>query len=136
MLPENGMAEVFILDLIYIEFFKTMKTVKFILLIALGSFVVSCESDTYADVFGYVENPTYKANIKPLMTAQCISCHSANGTESSSPLETYQEVVDYAESISCRLDGNSCALMPQSGKLPQVQIDMFNAWIAQGLLEE
>ncbi len=113
-----------------------MKAVKVILLLVLGSFVTSCESDTYADIFGYVENPTYKANIKPLMDAQCVSCHGANGTESDSSLETYQQVVDYAESISCRLDGNSCGLMPQSGKLPQVQIDMFNAWVAQGLKEE
>ncbi|MGL2964019.1 hypothetical protein ACSVH2_09405 [Flavobacterium sp. RSB2_4_14] len=70
------------------------------------------------------------------MEAQCTSCHSANGTESGSPLETYQQVVDYSESISCRLDGVSCGIMPQSGKLPQVQIDMFNAWVAQGFVQQ
>ena len=113
-----------------------MKTVKILFLVVIGTFVVSCESNTYSEVSGYVPNPTYQNKIKKIMAAQCTSCHSLNGTRPGSPLETYQEVVDNAEDISCRLDGSSCGLMPQSGKLPQVQIDMFNTWIEHEFPEQ
>lgn len=128
--------EVFILGLTCIELFNNMKTVKILFLVAIGTLVVSCESNTYSEVSGFVANPTYEGKIKKIMAAQCTSCHGINGTRPDSPLETYQEVVDQADNIACRLDGSSCGLMPQSGKLPQVQIDMFNAWIAQGLIQQ
>ena len=113
-----------------------MKTIKLIILAAIGTFVTSCDSNTYSEISGFTATPTYEANIKPIMVAQCTSCHSANGTEPGSPLENYQEVVDYAESISCRIDGQDCDLMPSSGRIPQVQIDMFNLWVAQGFLQQ
>ena len=102
-----------------------MKATKIILLIAMGIFAVSCESNTYTEVSGFVANPTYEANIKPIMAAQCTSCHGVNGTRPDSPLETYQQVVDQAGSIACRIDGSTCDLMPSSGRIPQFQIDMF-----------
>ena len=128
--------EVFILGLTCIELFNNMKTVKILFLVAIGTLVVSCESNTYSEISGFEANPTYQSKIKSIMDAQCVSCHSVNGTRPDSPLETYQQVVDNADNIACRLDGASCGLMPQTGRLPQVQIDMFNAWINQGLLEQ
>ncbi|MGL2966777.1 hypothetical protein [Flavobacterium sp. XGLA_31] len=114
-----------------------MKTAKFILAIVLGIFLTSCESNTYSEVLGAVPNPTYEANIKPLMSAKCTSCHGVGGTEEGSKLDTYDDVTAYSESIICRMNGNSCGLlMPTEGKLPSAQIKMFEDWVAQGMIQQ
>ncbi|MFN4026812.1 MULTISPECIES: hypothetical protein [Flavobacterium] len=113
-----------------------MKTIRVFFLTAVVLVLGSCESNTYEEVSGFTDTPTYEANIKRIMTTHCTSCHSVNGTESGSPLETYDDVVAYAESISCKMDGQECGIMPPSGRIPQVQIDMFNLWIAQGYVQQ
>ena len=113
-----------------------MKTIRVFFLTAVVAVLGACESNTYEEVSGYTDTPTYEANIKRIMTAHCTSCHSVNGTESGSPLETYDDVVAYAESIACKMDGQECGIMPPSGRIPQGQIDMFNLWIAQGYVQQ
>ena len=47
----------FILDLTCIEFFS-MKALKIIFVIVIG-IIFSCESNTYEEISGDIENPTY-----------------------------------------------------------------------------
>jgi hypothetical protein len=105
-----------------------MKNLNIILLAISGLFLVSCESTTIQDVSGVVTNPTYNANIKPVMTSKCTSCHS-NGNQYPN-LETYAEVKDATQNgnLLCRLDATCGNIMPQSGRLPQATIDMINTW--------
>jgi|GWRWMinimDraft_6_1066014.scaffolds.fasta_scaffold186132_1 hypothetical protein len=113
-----------------------MKTLKTTLFVALSSLVLSCESNTY-DEIGLVTNPTYEKNVKDIMSTNCTNCHSSNGTRSYSPLEDYQTVKDscITGTILCRIEGNTCNLMPSSNKLPQVTIDLINRWKDQGYPE-
>ena len=94
---------------------------------------VSCESSTYGDI-SVVANPTYNANIGPIVKASCSGCHSANGQYPN--LETYAEVKDAAQNgnLICRIDqSQACGrVMPQSGAMPQTTINMFILWQNQG----
>lgn len=110
-----------------------IKTLKSIFLIIMCFIIVSCESNTYDEISkGTILNPTYEVNIKSMMNSYCTSCHSVSGSKPDVPFETYQQVVDRATIISCRIDGTTCSLMPASGRIPQIQIDIFNLWIIGG----
>jgi hypothetical protein len=105
-----------------------MKNLKIVLLAMSGLFLVSCESTTVQDLSTVVVNPTYNANIKPIMTSKCTSCHG--GGNQYPNLETYSEVKDASlnGNLLCRLDATCGNIMPQSGSLPQATIDMINKW--------
>jgi len=55
-----------------------MKTLKITLIFAaiIGSFFVSCESNTYEEIAGVVEFPTYEANVTGIIADKCSSCHN------------------------------------------------------------
>ncbi len=118
-----------------------MKKIKttLILVSAISSlYFLSCTSNTYSEVkTGAVANPTYSANIAPLMAASCTSCHGSNATFP--PLTTYAEVKASTEStgnsnLICRVKGTSCgAIMPQnSAPFDAVTVKMIEDWKAQG----
>lgn len=99
--------------------------------------IISCESNTYSEVELLSENPTYVANIKPLIIENCISCH-ANDQQYPN-LETYAEVKDACQNgnVICRIDTQSCgSVMPQSGKMPQSKINSIKLWITQGCINQ
>jgi len=134
---EIGQKEVFILDLICIEFFnkKVMKKVKIILVLTIvlaGYLIISCDTTTIQEIQPVVANPTYNTNIKPLMTAKCTSCHSTNGQYPA--LANYDQVVDATEngSLLCKIEDQCGEVMPPNGKMLQVFIDMINNWKTQG----
>jgi uncharacterized membrane protein len=128
------MEKGFILGLTYIEFFK-MKVFKYILALCLLICIsLSCESSTYEEISGIVTNPTYSANVKVIIDNNCLSCHSATAKQFPT-LETYNQVKDAAEFgyLICRIDDQSCGpVMPQTGRMPQVTIDMIKKWAANG----
>lgn len=106
-----------------------MKKIVFLVLIGV-IFAVSCESKTYEDISAPVSNPTYESNVKQVMSANCLSCHGAG---QSPKLGTYEEVKAAAQSgdLLCRINAN-CGVMPPTGKMPQVTVDMINLWAQQG----
>ena len=105
-----------------------MKNLKIVLLVMSVLFLVSCESTTVQDLSTVVVNPTYNANIKPIMTSKCTSCHGGGGLNPN--LTSYSLVKDACENgnLLCRLDATCGNIMPQSGRLPQATIDMINMW--------
>jgi hypothetical protein len=116
-----------------------MKTLKITLLIslALGSFLFSCESNTYDEIAGVVENPTYAANVKGIMEDKCNSCHNPEyGQEPY--LQTYALVKDACEngSLLCKIDGTCGSIMPTEGKMPKARIAIIQNWAVQGYLEQ
>ena len=116
-----------------------MKKIKIILVLTVvlaGYLIISCDSSTIQEIQPVVTNPTYNANIKPLMTAKCTSCHSSNGENPA--LTNYAEVIDAVENggVQCRIQNECGSIMPPSGKLPQVFIDMVNNWKEQGYVEQ
>lgn len=109
------------------------KVIIFLTVIFTGVAFVSCESNTYGEI-SFVANPTYNANIGPIVKATCAGCHSGNAQYPN--LESYAEVKDATlnGSLICRIDqSQACGrVMPQSGPMPQTTIDMFILWQTQG----
>jgi hypothetical protein len=116
-----------------------MKTLKTTLLISLAvsSFLFSCDSNTYEEIAGVVDNPTYEANVRGIMEDKCNSCHNPDyGQEPY--LQTYAMVRDACEngSLLCKIDGSCGAIMPTNGKMPKARIDIIENWVLQGYLEQ
>lgn len=111
-----------------------MKKIIIFLIVLTGVLVVSCESNTY-DEISYVPNPTFSANIGPIIKTNCGSCHS--GGKQFPNLESYAEVKDAIlnGNLLCRIDApDTCfgSIMPTSGRMPQTTIDMIKLWQTQG----
>lgn len=84
---------------------------------------------------GTVTNPTYTANIKSIIDANCVSCHSPGGQNSNVPLQTYAQVSAKSSLIKTRIEkpAGDPLVMPKGGKLSQANIDLINVWIANGM---
>ncbi len=112
-----------------------MKALKSTIILAISCYVAfSCDSSTYDEISGQVANPTYRANVKTIIDNNCLSCHSALAGQYPT-METYAEVREAAESGSmiCRIDDQSCgSVMPQSGRMPQTNINTIKKWAANG----
>ncbi|MBC7440788.1 MAG: hypothetical protein H7250_12505 [Flavobacterium sp.] len=115
---------------------KTYKTLLFLSFVVLTLF--SCQSSTYDDISPKdVTNPTYAKNIKPIVDANCISCHSQSGTGQYPNMETYSDFREACANgkVICRIEGTSCGeVMPQSGRMPQSTVNLIKLWKAQGFI--
>ncbi len=118
-----------------------MKTIRYILpILAIALF--SCESNTYEDLEEDImfNGPvTYNQHIKPIVSANCMSCHGTGGTASFRPLGTYADMKEAVQNTDLldriqRQNGEP-GIMPQTGRMPQGTINMVLQWNADGLLE-
>jgi cytochrome c5 len=88
-----------------------------------------------------VAKTTYDADIKPIMNAQCVSCHGANAQyPDCSTYTAVKAAMDAAngETILTRMnlavgDGK---FMPKSGTKVQADVDKITKWQTDGLLEK
>ncbi|MFK7048774.1 hypothetical protein FLACOL_01117 [Flavobacterium columnare] len=71
---------------------------------------------------------TYEANAKAVFTNNCIRCHAA--------FDSYNVVKTNIDKILDRIQRDGAGVMPSSGKMPQVNIDIIKKWQADGLLEK
>jgi cytochrome c5 len=117
-----------------------MKNLIKTFIILFSILFVSCDSKTYEEV-ATVANPTYTKNIKPLFQSKCTTCHSPTATTDQEPyLTTSDEIKSAIEnnSLECLIDDptqcfyNASSIMPPTGRMPQVNIDMVKTWIANG----
>ena len=114
-----------------------MKKTQLFLMALYGIFLVSCESNTYNEISAQTVSPTYAANVKPIVTKNCISCHY--GTNQFPNLETYSGVKNAClnNNLVCRIESENCGIrMPQGGKLPQTDIDLIKLWVTNGFVEQ
>lgn len=112
-----------------------MRVIKIFLVLIIAYFIgFSCESQTYTEISEQVTIPTYVNNVKPIIINNCLSCHSSQAGQFPI-METYAQVRDAAENgnMICRIDDQSCgAVMPQSGRMPQLNINTIKLWSANG----
>lgn len=96
-------------------------------LLGIVVLLYSCDSSTYEEASGYVPNPTYTKNIKPIMDNNCTSCH--NGVQEISLL-TYEEVKGNIVSgnLLCRINNQCGDVMPPTGKMNSGKIRMIQTW--------
>jgi hypothetical protein len=112
-----------------------MRTLKFCCIVLIFFMIgFACDSATYEEIAGEVSNPTYAVSVKPIIATNCLSCHSETAGQFPT-LETYLQLREATEtgSVICRIDDQSCgAVMPQSGRMPQVNISTIKKWAANG----
>ena len=83
-------------------------------------------------------NPSFQADIAPVMTQHCVSCHAGGFASGNVILDSYTEVKKYAD--NGKLAGtitwaSGFSPMPKNGnKLSSCHIQAIQAWIAAGAL--
>lgn len=110
-----------------------MKNIATLLIAAVALVAVSCESRTYEEVSATVTDPTYTANVKPIMTGNCTSCHSTDGGQEPY-LETYDQVRNAVleNGLLDEISAPSGDGMPEAGRMPQNKIDIVTTWADNG----
>ncbi|AWI27222.1 hypothetical protein [Flavobacterium pallidum] len=110
-----------------------------------GLLLAACTNDSPEDLLDgqpITGTVTYNANVKPIITNNCLFCHTSppvNGAPMQ--LTTYEDVKNAVlnrgllNRIS-RQNGEE-GLMPNGGpRMPQHNIDVINQWLEDGLLEQ
>ncbi len=114
----------------------------FYLLSTLSLLNISCSKDSPDDlkVPTLPETVTYDADIKPIMTNNCISCHGNSLAEAGLKLTTYAEVKDAIQNkgLINRISRSATdpLVMPKNNKMAQSNIDLIVKWQTDGLLEK
>ncbi|UMQ44085.1 hypothetical protein MKS83_10350 [Chryseobacterium sp. Y16C] len=113
---------------------------KIMYIFSLATILIACESRTYEEISGstpIVEKVTYNKDVKPLIDANCIVCHSAGGSASFQPWTSYTQVKNHIDNILDRIQRpvGDPQKMPQGGALSQSQINIFIKWKTDGLIE-
>ncbi|GAA5100754.1 hypothetical protein GCM10023210_39570 [Chryseobacterium ginsengisoli] len=113
---------------------------KFMYLISSAVVLVACESRTYEEISDntpVAEQVTYTKDVKPIIDANCISCHSPGGPASFQPWTSYNQVKNNIDNIINRIGrpNGDPQKMPQGGSLSPTQINIITKWKADGLLE-
>jgi mono/diheme cytochrome c family protein len=115
---------------------------KFILpvaiLMALFVFLsqTSCYYDNEVDQYGVTACDTaavsYANDIAPIIQQNCLVCHQPGGSQESSAMNTYDNLVNFAVSAVDRVNGRG-NLMPPSGKMTSCNIALLEAWVNAGM---
>ena len=108
-----------------------MKKFKLILAVLVIGVLSSCQSNTYDEIGGYVDTPSYEKNIKPIFDNECASCHFQGNTSQGN----YNEYYDYAtirqsvEFGNTLRDVDSTHTMPKSAApLSKAKIKLLYQW--------
>jgi hypothetical protein len=119
-----------------------MKYYRFSLLLTV-LFLSSCSNESTSDLIDVPngEDITYTDDIKPIIEANCIGCHTQppiNGAPMA--LNSYEDVKTYVENnkIIDRIsrDQGAPGMMPLGGtRLPNEVINLFTLWKQQGFRE-
>lgn len=109
---------------------------KLICIISTAVVCIACESRTYEEISDntpIAQVVTYNKDIKGIMDANCVSCHSP-GPQA---LTNYSQVKTNINGIIDRISrpNGDPLKMPQGGSLSPAQINIINKWKADGLLE-
>lgn len=119
---------------------KIIKNISFVIFTGM-LFLSSCYYDNYDDLATNANpcdtiNMSYSANVAPIMSGSCVSCHSGNAPSGNIALETYSDVKAQADNGKLlgsikHLAGYSPMPKGQS-KLSECDINIVDAWIKQG----
>jgi hypothetical protein len=118
---------------------KRLLLLEFVILL-FSSCTYHNEVDYFADTTDScnVSNMSFKADIQPILQANCVLCHGTNSAAGGINLEGYTKVMPYAKSglLSKVINHKfGVAAMPMdASKLPKCTINQVDGWIQQGYL--
>lgn len=108
----------------------------------LAMALFSCDSHTYEEISEEIViegDVTYNANVKSIIDANCVSCHSNGNVAAFRLLTNYNEVKNAVENGGLleriQLQDAEPGVMPQTGRMSQAKIDVILQWNQDGLLE-
>lgn len=111
-------------------------------IVLLVTALYSCDSHTYEEIEEEViieGDVTYDANVKSIIDANCVNCHSDGNVAGFRPLTNYNEVKDAVETTDLlsriQKQNSEPGVMPQQGRMAQSKIDVILQWNEDGLLE-
>lgn len=106
-------------------------SLSFVILASL----TNCFYDNEQEQYGIAQCDTtamsFSADIKPIIEANCVSCHTPGGQEEVSPFNDYDGVVSYSDQIVERVKGVG-SIMPPTGKLPACDQQKIESWVKAG----
>lgn len=113
-----------------------MKAFKILIFLLVGFYLFfSCNTATFDEIAGEeVAIPTYNNDVKKIISNNCLACHSTEAGQYPE-METFAQLKEAIEQgdVICRIDNQSCgAVMPQSGRMPQTNINTIKKWAANG----
>lgn len=109
---------------------------KLLFTVSSAVLLIACESRTYEEISDNTPITTvvtYHKDIKPIMDANCVSCHSP-GPQALTNYSQVKNNIDHIIDRVGRANGDPLK-MPQGGSLSPVQINMITKWKADGLAE-
>ncbi len=112
-----------------------------IFFVGIASLVTSCttafiDEGTVGELPPITRIVTYEADIRSVMTNNCITCHAGPAPNADLDLSNYQNVRFSAESggLISRMN-NAASPMPPSGILPPAVRQLIDKWAADGFPE-
>lgn len=97
------------------------------------------EDELYPSSICDTTQVSYTLDIRPIIQASCIGCHSGSSSSGGILLETYSQLSDYVSNglLSCTIEhASGCSPMPKnSAQLSPCKIDRIKRWIAEGAIE-
>ncbi|WP_428224047.1 cytochrome c [Flavobacterium sp.] len=116
---------------------------KYLYLTSILFTVCACDSTTYESLENNTEvvgKVTYTKEVKTIIDANCVGCHSSSGTASFAPLQTYEQLKEYTQNgdllTRIQKQNGEAGLMPKGGRMAQQKIDLLLKWNTDGLLEK
>ncbi|HEX5171227.1 MAG TPA: hypothetical protein VFW11_18755 [Cyclobacteriaceae bacterium] len=113
----------------------------FYFLLVLESCYYDKEEVLYPDSFNCnsVSNPSFNVDVLPLLNAKCNNCHSGSFPSGNIRLDTFADVLKYANNGSLMGSINQTSgysPMPKNGtKLSACQIQTIQNWITAGTVD-
>lgn len=118
------------------------KILAYIITAALVSMIpAGCYYDNEEDLYPTLTGPcdtlnvTFTSSIEPVLTSNCLSCHSDANSQFGGGirLEALPDVKARSGAILAAISHTGPVPMPPSGKLSQCSIDKFRIWIRNGM---
>lgn len=113
------------------------------LLLFSGLLMASCYNDKEAILYPETNcvppaTPSYQADVTPIMSQYCTSCHSGTFASGGVLLDSYPEVKKYVDNgklIGSITWASGVSPMPKNGnKLSSCNIGKIQAWVTAGAL--
>ncbi|HTL81823.1 MAG TPA: hypothetical protein VL651_08980 [Bacteroidia bacterium] len=118
---------------------------KFLVLAVFGLlFFAGCYKDSVDSIYpgkdlfvpcDTTTHPHFNANIVPLLTNYCYTCHQGSGCVSGYPFDTYAQLKTQADNgnlYGCINYLHGFNPMPQNLQLDTCNLNLLNRWIADG----
>jgi hypothetical protein len=114
----------------------TLLTVFVVVIVLYNCTTNTIDEGDIADLPPIEETVTYDDDVLPIITTNCVNCHSGPNANAGLQLTSYANVRAAAEqgNLVARIN-NSSNPMPPTGQLPPEIRQIIDQWIIDGYLE-